>query len=242
MNPPVQPETLRIFIGYDPRQPVAYQVLAHSIIWRACKPVSIMPLVLETLPIQRMGLTPFTYTRFLVPWLCGFQGWALFMDLDMLLLDDIAGLFDLADDRYAAMVAKNPMQLEWASLILYNCGHPANRILTPDYVDDPARCVTPHVMDWLNPELVGDLPPEWNHTVGYDQPRADAKLVHFTQGAPLQPEIKGCEYSDQWMQALKDANSTQSWVRLMGRSVHAARLPDGRVLPRLHPEAVGKPG
>ena len=99
---------------------------------------------------------PFTFSRFLVPWLCDYQGWALFLDIDFLALGDVAELFALTDDRYAAMVSKNPKKFEWASMIMFNCGHPANRILTPDYVDDPKRCVSPHTMDWLAPELVGE--------------------------------------------------------------------------------------
>lgn len=228
---------LRIFIGYDPRQPVAFQVLQHSVVAQAKRPVAIRPLVLSTLPIQRQGLTPFTYSRFLVPWLCRYQGWALFMDLDMLLLDDISKLFALVDDRYAAMVVKNSMPLEWASPIAFNCAHPANRVLTPDYVDDAQRCRAPHIFDWLSQELVGELPSEWNHTVGYDMPRSDAKLVHFTQGIPLHPEIMGCEYSEQWLQAIKDANSSQSWMQLMGRSIHATQLEDGKIVPKLNPAA-----
>ena len=133
-------QPLRIFIGYDHRQPVALNVLQFSIFRRSSKPVAITPIVLPTLPMKRTGLTPFTYSRFLVPWLSDYQGWALFLDIDFLVLGDIAELFALADDRYAAMVSKNPKKFEWASMILFNCGHPANRVLTPDYVDDPERC------------------------------------------------------------------------------------------------------
>ena len=144
-------QPLRIFIGYDHRQPVALNVLQFSLYRRSTKPLSISPLVLPTLPIMRQGLTPFTYSRFLVPWLCDFQGWALFVDIDFLALGDVAELFALTDDRYAAMVSKNPKKFEWASMIMFNCAHPANRVLTPDYVDDPKRSVNPHVMDWLSP-------------------------------------------------------------------------------------------
>lgn len=232
-----QNDLLRIFIGYDPRQAVGYQVLHYSIMAHATRPIAVTPLVLQTLPITRAGLTPFTYSRFMVPWLCNFNGWALFMDLDMLLLDDISKLFAMADDRYAAMVAKNPMKLEWASMILYNCGHPANRVLTPEYVDSAERCRAPHALDWLPEELVGALPPEWNHTVGYDAPRPDARLVHYTQGLPIHPEVQGCEYAEPWLQAARAANTTQPWQGLMGRSVHAARLPDGSVVSRLRAES-----
>jgi len=238
MAGPPDDALLPIHIGYDPRQPMAYNVLQQSILRRSTRPVAITPLVLETLPIERYGLTPFTFTRFLVPWLNGFDGWALFLDLDMLVRADIAELFALADPDKAAMVTKLSMKLEWASMILFNCGHPANAVLTPDYVDDPDRCVSPHELDWLDPALVGALPAEWNHTVGYDAPRPDAKLVHFTQGVPLLPETRECEHAASWMQEAQTATSSRSWADLMGRSIHAARTKDGRVVPKLHPDAI----
>lgn len=233
-------EPLRIFIGYDHRQAVSYNVLQFSIFRRCSRPVSITPLVLPTLPLTRMGLTPFTYSRFLVPWLCDFRGWAMFLDLDYLCLADLAQLFSLADDRYAAMVSKNTKKFEWASMMLFNCGHPANRILTPDYVQDPQRCRAPHGLDWLAPELVGDLPREWNHLVGYDPPRADAALVHYTQGMPVFEETEGSEYRDEWAAEHNAANMTQGWQELMARSVHASDTADGRRVAKLHPEALNR--
>ncbi|MGH6891405.1 MAG: hypothetical protein ACREEP_04020 [Dongiaceae bacterium] len=233
-------QPLRVFIGYDHRQAVAYNVLQFSLFRHASKPVTIAPLVLSTLPMKRSGLTPFTFSRFLVPWLCDYQGWALFLDIDFLVLGDVAEIFALADDHYAAMVSKNAKKFEWASMILFNCGHQANRILTPDYVDDPKRCVSPHTLDWLKPELVGGLPGEWNHLVGYDAPRTDAKMVHYTQGMPIYEETTGSEYRDQWLAEHKTSNSTSPWKDLMERSVHAGRTADGRAVAKLHPRAIAQ--
>ena len=223
----------RVFIGYDERQSVAYNVLQQSILKRSRRQVSISPVVLSTLPMSRHGLTPFTYSRFLVPWICGYQGWALFLDADMLVLGNIAEVFALADEKYAVMVVKNSEQFEWASLMLFNCAHPANRILTPGYIDDPRKSISPHYMDWLDQELVGELPSEWNHTVGYDAPRNDAKLVHFTQGVPAHPEIEGCEYTDEWFKEYRLLKETSSWQELMGNSVHAKKDANGEMIPRL---------
>ena len=240
MSPSVSNQPLRIFIGYDHRQPIALNVLQFSIFRRSSKAVAITPIVLPTLPMKRTGLTPFTYSRFLVPWLCDYQGWALFLDIDFLALGDVAQLFALADDRYAAMVSKNEKKFEWASMIMFNCGHPANKVLTPDYVEDPKRCVAPHTMDWLTPDLVGGVPGHWNHLVGYDAPRADAKLVHYTQGMPIYEETSGSEYREEWMAEHKACNATSPWQQLMARSVHAGRTADGRIVARLHPQAVAQ--
>lgn len=228
--------TLRIYIGYDDRQVISYTVLQGSIVCQASQPVAIVPLSLPTLPIKRVGLTPFTFSRFLVPWLQDYRGWALFMDADILVLADIAQLFALADDSFAVMVVQNPRRFEWASVILFNCGHPANKALTPAYVDDPKAPL--FKFGWLKNHDIGDLPREWNHLVGYDKPRPDAKLVHYTMGIPPFEETRMCEYADHWMRAHKLVNATAPWAQLMGNSVHCSQHPDGRLLPHFHPDIV----
>lgn len=220
-----QEETFRvdkIFIGYDPRQAVAFNVLQHSILARATRPVSIRPLVLDTLPIRRHGLTPFTYSRFLVPWLCNFEGRALFLDADMLVLDDIGKLFDLFDPAYAVQVVEQKERFEWGSLILFNCEHSDNDVLTPATVEGTSCPL--HKIGWT--DNIGFLPSEWNHTVFYDRPRDDAKLVHFTAGIPIHPEIHGCEYTTHWMREADAMNRSRDWDYLMGRSVHAPMVKD----------------
>ena len=108
----------QIFIGYDHRQPISYNILQHSIIARASHTVSIAPLRLEALPINRHGLTPFTFSRYLVPWLMDYKGWALFLDSDILVLGDVVELFDAVDGDCAALVIKNKRTFEWPSVIM----------------------------------------------------------------------------------------------------------------------------
>lgn len=218
---------LKVFIGFDPRQPVSYTVLQQSIFTRSSKPVAITPLVIEQLPIKREGLTPFTFTRFLVPWLCNYQGWALFLDIDMILLDDISKLFNYKDDKYAVMVSKNEKRFEWASAMLFNCEK--CKILTPEYIETAKNL---HGIDWADCDEIGAFPSQWNHLVGYDKPRTDAKLVHYTQGVPFHREIEGCEYSNQWHYELTIANYSEPWVKLMGNSVHST-VQNGKIIPKL---------
>jgi hypothetical protein len=207
---------VRIFIGYDPRQPVALQVLTHSIYSRASGPVQIIPLVLSQLPIKRRGLTEFTFSRYLVPYLCGFEGAALFLDADMLVLDDIYKLNEVVKDNPEPVsMVKGLHKFEWPSLMYFNCAKCT--VLTPEFIETDS----PQKLDWAD---IGAIPNEWNHIVGYDQPNTNAKLVHFTQGIPCFPETKGCEYSDQWHKEMRKTISTVSWDDLMGGSVHAARL------------------
>lgn len=216
---------INVFIGYDPREAVAFSVLAHSIQSHASEPVSIAPLMLEQLksvltrerhPLQS---TDFSFSRFLVPCLSGYSGWSVFMDCDMLVRDDIAKLWRLRDERYAVMVVKHdhvPRETvkflgepqskyekkNWSSVMLFN--NARCRALTPEYVNT-ASGLDLHQFKWLgNDEQIGALPDRWNHLVGYNAPRNDAALVHYTLGGPYFPEYAGCEYAAEW-RAERDA-------------------------------------
>jgi lipopolysaccharide biosynthesis glycosyltransferase len=210
---------IRVFIGYDSAEEVAFSVLAHSIHARASVPVATAPVMLSQLrPIYQrdhnaLQSTEFSFSRFLTPWLAGYEGWALFMDCDMLMRADIAELWKLRDDRYAVQVVKHvhvPKEdvkflghtqtkyekKNWSSVMLMNCGK--CRALTPEYVNT-ASGLELHQFKWLaTEELIGDLPPEWNHLVGYDAPRADAKNVHFTTGGPWFEPYRVSEFADEW--------------------------------------------
>lgn len=218
----------RIFIGYDKRQPVTYNVLQQSIVAQASRPLSITPMHIEQLPMAREGWSPFSYSRFLVPYLCGFKGWAAFMDCDMLMNGDIAELFDLADDKYAVMVSKNEDRIKWSSMMLFNCGHRKNKVLTPKYLEGASRI---HEMNWIPDKLIGAVPRAWNHIVGYDVENPDAKLIHYTQGVPLYQETVGCEHSTLWHGFHRMLNFTKPWVELMGDSGHSVQC-EHRRLPK----------
>lgn len=216
---------IRVFIGYDPREAVAFSVLAHSIHARASQPVSIMPLMLSQLrgvltrerhPLQS---TDFSFSRFLTPYLSGFSGWSLFMDCDMLVLEDIANLWAMRDERYAVMVVKHdhvPRETvkflgepqskyekkNWSSVMLFN--NAKCTALTADYVNG-ATGLDLHQFKWLKDDaLIGSLPLRWNHLVAYNPPREDAALVHYTLGGPYFEQYADCEYAAQW-RAERDA-------------------------------------
>lgn len=210
---------IRIFIGFDERETVAWHVLTHSILARASQPVSFVPLALHNLgklmwreknPLQS---TDFSFSRFLTPYLSEYQGWSLFMDCDMLVLDDIAKLWALRDERYAVMCVKHdhkPVETvkflgapqtpyakkNWSSVMLFN--NAKCRALTTEYVNT-ASGLELHQFKWLDDEaLIGGIPERWNHLVGYSEPDAEAANAHFTLGGPYFNEYKQCEFSDDW--------------------------------------------
>src|SRR5690349_21386961 len=123
---------MRVFIGYDPRQPLAYTVCQSSIMRRASRPVAITPLVLKQLPITRRGLTEFTYSRFLVPHLCGYEGTPVVLDDDTSVQDDIHRLAGAAEQQAAGGVVKDAREFEWQSALVNNIT--LCKELTPDYV------------------------------------------------------------------------------------------------------------
>jgi hypothetical protein len=210
---------IRVFIGYDARETVAWHVLCHSILARSSQPVSFVPLALDNLkgvfhrernPLQS---TDFSFTRFLTPWLSGYEGWSLFMDCDMLMRRDIAELWALRDERCAVMCVQHDHRpgetkkfldqpqsaygkKNWSSVMLFN--NARCRALTPAYVNT-ASGLELHQFKWLEGDhLIGALPQGWNHLVGYDAPDADAANVHFTLGGPYFSEYSQCEHAEAW--------------------------------------------
>jgi hypothetical protein len=214
---------IRIFIGFDRRETVAWHVLCHSILARSSEPVSFTPLALHQLGgllwRERNALqsTDFSFSRFLTPALSGYTGWSMFMDCDMLVQDDIATLWNMRDDRYAVMCVKHDHRPEetvkflgapqtpygkknWSSVMLFN--NARCKALSPEYVNS-ASGLELHQFKWLEDEaLIGGLPSSWNHLVGYSPPTHDASNVHFTIGGPYFDEYGDCEYAGQWRQEL----------------------------------------
>jgi lipopolysaccharide biosynthesis glycosyltransferase len=193
-----------IFIGYDPREAIAFHVCSNSIIRHSSQPVSINPLALNILKGYEEkhtdGSNHFIYSRFLVPHLMNYQGWAIFIDGDMILRDDITKLWELRDESKAVQVVKHDYKTRlsekylgsknedyprknWSSVILWNCGHTANAGVTPDFVQN-ATGAQVHRFSWLDDSLIGELPKEWNWLdIEYDR-NPNAKLVHYTLGTP----------------------------------------------------------
>lgn len=216
----------RVFIGYDPRQAVTYSVAAMSFVLASKQPVSIAPISAELTGLRREGLTPFTWARFLVPYLCDFKGWALFVDADVVCLQDPAELFAEVNGSKAVIIPQASKAFERAAVMLFNCGHPDNAILTQEYVETANRL---HQIGWT--DNVGWIDRKWNHLVGYDKPDPAPGIIHYTMGVPCWPETSDCEHSDLWYLVHKAMNSAQPWESIMGNSVHNGLDAEGKVVP-----------
>ena len=160
---------INVFIGYDKNEKVAFNVLSYSILKHSTRPVAITPIYLPNIKDsfirERSGIesTDFSFSRFIVPHLMNYQGWALFLDCDQLMLGDIAELWRLRDEKYAVQVAKHDYQPQeekkfmgavqtkyvkknWSSVMLMNCDK--CKSLTPDYVNS-ATGLQLHQFKWL---------------------------------------------------------------------------------------------
>jgi len=217
---------INVFIGYDNKERVAYNVLSHSIIQNSTKPVAITPIALNNLKDDfvrernSLSSTEFSFSRFIIPHLMNYQGWALFMDCDMLMFEDIAELCRMRDDRYAVQVCKHDYtpktdtkflgqvqtkypKKNWSSFMLMNCKK--CNTLTPDYVNK-ASGLELHQFKWLESEdLIGELPLEWNWLVGEYEHKDDVKNVHYTEGGPWFDDYKECDYSQDWFINLEES-------------------------------------
>ncbi len=215
--------TLKVFIGWDSRETDAYNVCVKSLKEHASQELDITPIVRETLietgeyyrPQPEAGSVEFTYTRFLTPYLADYDGWALFIDCDFLFTKDVADLFAMADDKYAAMcvkhdyVPRNAIKMDgqkqvsyprknWSSCILWNCSHPSNKALTKDVVSSESGAFL-HRFQFLNDEEIGEIPLEWNWLEGeYDKPETPPAVIHFTNGGPWFDNWQDVDYAELW--------------------------------------------
>lgn len=224
-------DPIRVFIGYDSREPIAFHVLAHSIQRRASLPVAITPLIQDQL--RSLGLywrdrgptesTEFSLTRFLVPALCGFTGYAIFLDCDMLCRMDVAELAPLfagharecppeavwvcphdyvpkAAMKFLGQVQTAYPRKNWSSLIVFN--NERCRALSPGYVNS-ASGLELHRFHWIKDDEIGKLPLEWNFLVGEDnQSDQPPKILHYTNGGPWFPETRDCDHAGDWLREL----------------------------------------
>ena len=220
---------MKVFVGWDSREDIAYQVCKHSILSKQ-PDAEVIPLKQNELreqglywrDVDKLASTEFTFTRFLIPELAHYQGWALFMDCDMILTTDIKELFDQVDDKYAVMCVQHDYtpregvkmdgqqqtvypRKNWSSVMLINCAHPSNTVLHKELVNDPEISgAYLHRFSWLKDEEIGELDHTWNYLVGVYDDIDVPKLIHYTEGGPWFENYRDCEFHELWKEELQD--------------------------------------
>lgn len=231
-----------IYIGWDKQEQDAYNVCVGSLLEHGTIDGTIYPLKQDEL--RQLGIytrqkdelssTEFTFTRFLVPFLNSYRGWAFFCDCDFLWLTDIKEIFEdiknanNGDLTKAVYVVKHDYipskevkmdgvkqtsypRKNWSSLILWNCFHPSNHKLTPEVVNSESGAYL-HRFQWLNNNEIGEIPLAWNWLVDeYNEKEHGApKVLHYTNGGPWFESCKNCEFSDLWNNAKNRYVSNQT--------------------------------
>jgi len=214
---------LKIFIGWDSKEDAAYQACKKSLQLHSSMPLNIIPIKQQELRQKNvytrkkdpLSSTEFTFTRFLVPQLNNWSGWALYIDCDFIFLDDVKKLFDQADDRYALMCAQHNYEptsklkmngknqhiyprKNWSSAILFNCSHPSHKQIEVNNETKDGKWF--HRFGWLDDSEIGRISHEWNWLVGWYREPEDGipKALHYTEGGPWFEEYKDCEYSEEY--------------------------------------------
>jgi lipopolysaccharide biosynthesis glycosyltransferase len=212
MNP------IPIFIGYDPREAIAFHVCVNSIIRQASRPVAVMPLALNLFKdyteTHTDGSNHFIYSRFLVPHLMGYTGHAIFIDGDMIVRGDIVELWEQRSAHHDVQVVKHDYKTRmtekylgaknedyprknWSSVILWNCSSYPNRRLTPEFVEKATGSQL-HRFTWIDDDRIGELSPEWNWLPDEYGENLDAKLLHYTLGTPCFHEFATTPQGNEW--------------------------------------------
>lgn len=207
-----------IVVGFDQREAVAYHVFCQSVLEKSTKPVQFTPLAENTLNFYEErhddGSNRFIYTRFLTPFLMNYSGWAIFADGDMVCMTDIAELWKIRDPSKAVQVVKHDYKTKmtskylnnknenypkknWSSLVLWNCGHEANQVLTPEYISSKSGAFL-HRFSWLEDYLIGEIPKEWNWLAIEYEENPNAKIIHYTLGTPCFKDFSNCSMSNEW--------------------------------------------
>lgn len=215
----------KIFIGYDSREDIAWQVCRHSLLRHSSADLKVIPLRqpalrelgLYTRPEDRGASTEFSLTRFLTPFLAAQGGWVIFSDCDFLYTDNVEQVLDGLDRSKALYcvqhdyVPRHAVKMDgksqsvyprknWSSFMIFNCDHPDVRALTPEVVNN----VTPaylHRFEWIKSEAdIGSLDLTWNWLEGeYDRPSLPPKVIHYTNGGPWFDQWQDVDYADLWI-------------------------------------------
>ena len=217
---------VKIYIGFDQREAIAYHAFVQSLIDHASIPLDITPLAVKTLKgyeeKHEDKSNDFVYSRFLTPYLNDFKGWAIFVDGDMICQKDIKELLDLRDDSKALQVVKHEYKTKahqkylgninqdyprknWSSVILWNCKHPKHKILTPDFIANQSGKYL-HRFSWLADDDIGELPKEWNWLATEYPNNEQANIIHYTLGTPCFKDYRDTEMSDIWLKKHKRVN------------------------------------
>ena len=211
-------DIIDLVVGFDQKEAVAYHTFVQSVIENASIPVRFMPLDIKLLKMYNEthtdGSNKFIYSRFLVPYLMNFRGWAIYADGDMICVEDIKKLWDLRDKKYAVQVVQHDYKTKvtkkywgnknenyprknWSSVVIWNCEHEKHKILSPKFIQNQTGSFL-HRFNWLNDEEIGNIDKKWNWLAMEYEEKKDINLIHYTIGTPCFKEYSNGPFSSYW--------------------------------------------
>ena len=221
---------LNIYVGYDSKEDIAYRVCKHSILKKSSANVKVRSLKLYELianklynrSVDPLASTEFTYSRFLVPVLNNFDGWAIFCDCDFIFFEDVSKILNNIDESKAVYCVQHDYtpkekhkmdgqkqtiypRKNWSSFILFNCSHPSNKGLSVDLVNSETGSFL-HQFKWLKDSEIGSLDERWNWLEGWTSKHNNKKpfAVHYTRGGPWFEEWQDVEFANEWIEERDD--------------------------------------
>jgi lipopolysaccharide biosynthesis glycosyltransferase len=215
----------KIYVGYDTREDIAWQVCRNSLLRHASREIEIYPLKQATLrelglytrPLDKAASTEFSLTRFLTPYLAAVDGWSIFVDCDFVFTADIFPMLDSLDDSKAVYCVqhdyKPSMEIKmdgknqtlyprknWSSFIVFNGKNKHVKLLTPTVVNTETPAYL-HRFSWVpDDNLIGALPVDWNFLVGeYPRPDRIPNAIHYTNGGPWFENCQNVDFAELWI-------------------------------------------
>ena len=214
----------KVFVGYDSREDIAWQVCRHSLLRHSGGGAEAIPLRqnvlrelgLYTRPHDLGASTEFSITRFLTPYLAAQSGWVMFCDCDFLFTTDIRQVLDGLDPSKAVYCVQHDYtpvhqvkmdgkrqvaypRKNWSSFMIFNCDHPDVKALTPAVVNSAPPAFL-HRFEWVTDQNdIGALDRDWNFLEGeYPRPAHIPQVIHYTNGGPWFDEWQNCDFAELW--------------------------------------------
>lgn len=219
---------MKVFIGWDSREDIAYQVCKKSILLHnsnikvyPIKQQYLRELGIYTREEDQFASTEFTITRFLVPYLSDYSGISIFMDCDMLvqvnllnILKEILGKNNpVSCVQHESYTPKSSIKMDgriqhsypkknWSSFMVFDCSHPdIKNNLTLGKVNSYSPQYL-HRMEWAS--SIGKLSHTWNYLAGYYNDIDTPNIIHYTDGGPWFDKYENCEFAENWKMVAKN--------------------------------------
>lgn len=157
---------IRVFIGTSERFKHVEHIARDSILANTTADVDIRLISPERLNAKPSGCTGFTNLRYAVPELAGYEGYAIYLDVDMIVLGDIAELYEYRQEGAWVRMYDGASEVSVIDCAAHNYLPKLDKL---------------HLY-WKNKlhgsvNAINAIPPEWNVK---DCVKDAMKLLHFT--------------------------------------------------------------